>query len=154
MVASLVLALASGTKSCIYIKGEKWARVCFWFDSVCLPKYNNSCLLLYIICYNEHLVHKHHCVFGKLLFWWYQNQQHSACFSLFGILWNDLAFFEMIWHFFHKWFRISCSREPGNPVVQTFHLCIPVYLTDAVWLVGHHGLVWLVIIHAVGIMCN
>jgi len=121
MVTYLVLTLASGTKSCIYIKGEKWVRVCFWFDSVCFPKYNNSCLLLYIICYNEHLVHKHHCVFGKLLIWYYQNQQHSACFSLFGILWNDLAFF-------HKWFGIFCSLEPGNPVVQTFHfaLCRPI----------------------------
>ena len=73
-----------------------------------------------------------------------------------------LAFFEMIWHFFHKWLGIFCSLEPGNPVVQTLHfadqsvkcICIPVYLTDAVWLVGHHGLVWLVIIHTVDIMCN
>ena len=32
-----------------------------------------------------------------------------------------LAFLEMIWHFFHKWFSIFCSLEPGNPVVQTFH---------------------------------
>ena len=73
-----------------------------------------------------------------------------------------LACFEMIWHFFHKWFRIFCSLEPGNPVVQTFdfahqsvaRICISVYLMDAVWLVKHHGLVWLVIIHTVDIMCN
>jgi len=46
--------------------------------------------------------------------------------------------------------------------LATFHfadqsvvrICIPVYLTDAVWLVRHHGLLWLVIIHTVDIMCN
>jgi len=40
----------------------------------------------------------------------------------------SLAFFEMIWYFFHKWFGNFCSLEPGNPVVQTFHfaLCRPI----------------------------
>ena len=33
-------------------------------------------------------------------------------------------------------------------------ICIPVYVTDAVWHVRHHGLVRLVIIHTVDIMCN
>ena len=36
-------------------------------------------------------------------------EQHSACFSLFGIFWSDLAFF-------YKWFGIFCSLGPGKPL--------------------------------------
>jgi len=43
-------------------------------------------------------------VFLPLFIWLYQNRQHSAFFSLFGIFWSDLAFFlQVAWHFWFTW---------------------------------------------------
>ena len=67
-----------------------------------------------------------------------------------------LAFFEMISHFFTSGLAFFVHLNLATLLCRPFTLhfadqsvkciCIPVYLTDAVWLVGHHGLVWLVII--------
>jgi len=85
------LALASGTKSCIYVKEEKWVRVCFWFDSVCFPQYNNSCFMSYAIMstlFTSTTVFLANYSSGNIKA--NSIQPVSAC----------LAFFEMIWHFF------------------------------------------------------
>ena len=156
MVTYLVLALASGTKSCIYIKGEKWVRVCFWFDSVCFPKYNNSC------CFISYAI-------MSTLFT--STTVFLANYSSGNIKTNSIRLFQLVWHSL-KWFGIFFTSGLAFFVYlnlatllcrpYTLHfadqsvkcMCIPVYLTDAVWLVGHHALVWLMIIHTVDIMCN
>ena len=65
-----------------------------------------------------------------------------------------LPFFAMIWNFFTSGLALFVHLNLTTLLCRPFTLqtnllclCIPVYLTDAVWLVRHHGLVWLVIIH-------
>ena len=83
----------------IYQRG-KWARVIFWFESVCLS------IIIVVCCFISYAIMSTLFTSTTVLLANYSSgniktnsiQPVSAC----------LAFFEMIWHFLHKWFGIFC----------------------------------------------
>ena len=128
----------------------------FWFESVCLS------IIIVVCCFISYAIMSTLFTSTTVFLANYSSgiiktnniQPVSAC----------LGFFEMIWHFFTSGLAFFVHLNLATLLCRPFTLhfadqsvkciCIPVCLTDVVWLLGHHGLVWLVIIHTVDIMCN